>query len=150
MLDVDVAKRRVHVHYMGWKDKWDAWLSLKSKQIAPLHSHVKYWRNLSINDRVEVRQRAPGHPDKWIACTVTAMDEDGSLSAQIPGKDGDCMRVNAMSENICEIGTHIERWVNQQGVQPAHIHVRCGTCSLYHGGEIRFGVEFSRTSLFDA
>lgn len=40
VIDVDPQERKVLVHYNEWSSRWDEWLSMSSKRIAPFRSQT--------------------------------------------------------------------------------------------------------------
>ncbi len=40
VIDVNKEEKRVLVHYNGWGRRWDEWLDMKSRKIAPFRSHT--------------------------------------------------------------------------------------------------------------
>lgn len=63
-----VGKKRVLVHYCGWDERWDTWMSLSSWRLAPFRTFTRPWKEtLGLGDRLEVR-----HRNKWYTAVLRA------------------------------------------------------------------------------
>ncbi|ETW09727.1 hypothetical protein, variant [Aphanomyces invadans] len=81
VVDIDLDKDRVKVHYLSWGEKWDVWFARNAPELQPLHSQVGEWRTtLSKGDAVEFGTGStPGMKASWVEGTVVdvqSMDDD--------------------------------------------------------------------------
>jgi len=42
VMEVDLAGRRIYVHYNGWPQRWDEWLPFESARVAPFRSMTRH------------------------------------------------------------------------------------------------------------
>lgn len=63
------AGDKLHVHFMGWDNKYDMWFTRTSEKVQPLFTKVRNWRDFRVNDKIEMRVAG-----KWYACNVENVD----------------------------------------------------------------------------
>lgn len=110
---VDVAEKRVKVHYRGWTDKWDEWLERLSDRLQKSHTKVRNWRAFRVGDAVQVGfpQTHKNFPDwrngRVVEVETTGEDTDsgGGLRVQVE-VNGEKQWMEAQSEMLCPPDTH--------------------------------------------
>lgn len=101
---VGITDAKVKVHYRGWSSKWDEWLNRSSPRLMPLHSRVRDWRKLRINDELQVGDPRPGKKRmRWRDAKV--VDTRKALHVQIQ-VDDELRWMDAQDEHLCPPGTH--------------------------------------------
>ncbi|KAG7382300.1 hypothetical protein PHYBOEH_010540 [Phytophthora boehmeriae] len=101
---VDLTDARARVHYRGWSSKWDEWLPRASPRLMPLHTKVRDWRRLRVNDEVQVGEERAGKKRlQWRDATVLATMKSLLVQLQI---DDDVLWMDAQDERLCPPGTH--------------------------------------------
>ncbi|CAK4401890.1 unnamed protein product [Aphanomyces euteiches] len=132
---VDTDEDKVKVHFLGWFEKWDWWISRESPTIKPLHSTCEEWRTrLSKGMMVEYCDGPiRGLKGDWIEAEIVDIqvleedDEndvnDGSewpphnpralytgkvIRVKLQVRSVETVVVEANSENLCKFGTHIK------------------------------------------
>lgn len=51
---LEADRTHVNVHYCGWTSKWNEWIHWTSDRLSLLHTKTANWRDLMVNDKVQV------------------------------------------------------------------------------------------------
>ena len=105
----DVKPDSVLIHYLGWRSKWDEWVSKTSGRILPLHALTREWREqLDQGSSLEVKVDS-----KWYEGFVWKIHPSDSkiLFVKTRFHVDDIIDCYRWSDNVCERGTHIANTV---------------------------------------
>lgn len=114
VVDLDPKNKKVLVHYLGWTEKWDAWVNVEGKEIAKLYSVVEDWRSgLRPSDKIEYSVKIGVNESlQWRSGKVVRVlvDQRKVVVRQVGllREDAETNIFDLSSESICKSGTHIK------------------------------------------
>jgi len=95
------------VHYYGWENKWDEWVSTTSERIAPLHTHTLNWiQMVREGDPIEFKLRH--QTVRWFRGKIQKINPS-KKSVYVVAVDmmyRECYKIKLDRDNLSPIGVH--------------------------------------------
>jgi hypothetical protein len=108
----EIVDSVAYVHYIGWGDKYNEWISVDSDRIQMLYTETTPWReSLHLDDPIEIlclHNDGSESRRTWFRGLVSKFDDGKVLVVYDKRGHTDERWVNLLEgEEICRVGTHV-------------------------------------------